>query len=112
MFESYCVLLIHLSDMAKTKSRILTHFAKYAQPSEHKSTTLSNTATRLHKVFTSLPISSTQTGSNAPASVSSEMPGDQNLEPVMHGQPGVEQPAGGVHIRTKAKRYLNSVSLF
>jgi len=102
--------------MAKAKSRLLIHHAKDAQPPGHKFTTLSNTAKRLRKVFTSAPLSSTPPNPDAPPTgsdglASSEIPIDHSTELGTSSDADTQQPAGGVRVRTKAKRYLNSVSV-
>jgi hypothetical protein len=99
--------------MAKTtrKPRLQTYRAKDIQSLEHKSVLLSNTSKRLRKVVTSIPI---------PASHPENSGGDDGLAGMMvddsmdlHADANVgatdfEHPAA-LCVRTKAKRYKNSV---
>lgn len=95
-------------NMAKGATRLQKHFIK---PEQRKFTTTTNTSTRLRKVYT---LVSTPTKSPPQSNEAVTDPEPTILHDLMEEQPEppsieVDIPAG-IHVRTKAPRYQNSVS--
>ena len=89
--------------MTKKKSRLLTHHVERSQRSRNKFPTLSNSGSRVRKVFTE-------------STSSSSLVGEQNqleevpmiVDDLDHTPVEIDYPAN-ISVRTKAKRYQNSV---
>jgi|SRR6267142_1368046 len=90
--------------MVKTKSRLLTH---HAQPAQRKFITLSNTSKRVRKVFTA----SASTSSLVQNQLEEEsLDGGQSIiVDDLDGTPADVDCPANISVRTKAKRYQNSV---
>ena len=97
------------SIMAKTRSRLLTHFSEPSQRSQHRFSTLSNTSKHVCKVITeSTSSSSLVEQQNQPEEALLD-----NVQPMvvdnLDGTPADVGHTANISVRTKAKRYQNSV---
>jgi hypothetical protein len=94
--------------MAKVKSRLLTHYAEPSQWSQHRFATSSNTSKRVRKVFTESTSIVEQQNQPEEASLDNDQP---MVVDDLYGTPQAADIGhlSNVSVRTKAKRYQNSV---
>jgi hypothetical protein len=92
--------------MVKKKSRLLTH---HAQPAQRKFITLSNTSKRVRKVFTASASNSSLVRNQLEEEL---LDGGQSIiANDLDGTPADIDCPANISVRTKAKRYQNSVRL-